>query len=141
MAPSNIELARSIYEDWENGDYSSSDWAHPEIEFVIVGGPTPGRWTGLTGMAEGFRSWLNAWQDYRVDVQEYRELDSARVLILGHLSGRGRASGLDLAQMGAKALNLLHFCEGKVTRVVLYFDHERGLADLGLRSEEGAAGR
>jgi len=51
---------RSIYADWERGDFSSADWAHPEIEFVIVGGPAPGNWNRVTELARVWRDYLSA---------------------------------------------------------------------------------
>jgi hypothetical protein len=80
MSRENVELVRSIYAAWERGDFGSTEWAHPQIEYVIADGPAPGSWTGLAGMVEGFREFLGAWKEFRVEAQEYRELDSERVL-------------------------------------------------------------
>jgi ketosteroid isomerase-like protein len=137
MASANVELVRSIYAAWERDDYSSTAWADPDIEFVLADGPDPGSWSGVAGMTEGWRAFLSNWEGYRLEVEEFRELDAERILVLIRLFGRGKTSGLELGQMGAKGANLLHVRDGKVTRLALYFNRERGLADLGL-AEEGA---
>jgi ketosteroid isomerase-like protein len=135
LEPSNLELVRSIFAAWERGDYSSADWAHPEIELVFADGPSPGTWTGLTGLAKGWRSILSAWEEYRHEADDYRELDDERVLVLHHWSGRGKTSGLDVGRMRTQAAILFHVRDGKVTRLVGYFDRNRAFADLGLPSE------
>jgi ketosteroid isomerase-like protein len=128
----NLDLVRSIYAAWERGDFSSVDWAHPEIEYVRVEGPEPGTWSGLAGMAEGARIYLDAWNDFCIVVDEYRELDDERVLVLDHGSGRGRVSGLQLGRMRTQAAHVFHLREGRVTKLVIYLDRDRALADLGL---------
>ena len=130
MASANLELVRSISAPWASGDFSSAEWAHPEIEWVIADGPSPGRWTGVAGMVEGWRDFLSAWEEWRVVADEYRELDSERVLVLFHFSARGKASGLEVGEIWTKGAGLYHVRDGKVTRLVLYWDRERALADL-----------
>jgi ketosteroid isomerase-like protein len=135
MASANLDIVRSIYAAWERGDFGSVEWAHPEIEWVIADGPEPSRWTGLAGLAAGWREYLSVWEEYRTEAHEYRELDDERVLVLVDVSARGKASGVELGQMGAKAANLFHVRDRKVTRMVSYYESERALADLGLASE------
>ena len=135
MPSANLELVRSIYAAWERGDFSSAEWAHPEIEFVRADGPSPGSWTGLAGMAEAWRDWLSAWEGACVVADGYRELDQSRVLVLARFTGRGKTSGLGLEEMWAKGASLFHVRDGKVTRFVGYLDRDRAFADLGIDPE------
>jgi ketosteroid isomerase-like protein len=133
MSQQNLELVRSIYAAWARGDFSSVEWAHPEIEFVRADTPAAGSWSGLAGMAEGWRQWSGAWQELRVVGDEYIDLDDRRVLVLVHWNGRGKTSGVELGRMRTKGASLFHVRDGKVTRLVLYLDSELALDALGLR--------
>ncbi len=129
----NLDLVRSIYAEWERGDHSSAEWADPQIEFAFADGPEPGTWRGIAGMAEAFGGWLRTWEDVHFEAEEYRELDDGRVLALVHITGgRGKTSGLDLREVRTEGATLFDIRGGKVTRLVLYYQGDRALADLGL---------
>jgi ketosteroid isomerase-like protein len=130
VSSSNLDLVRSIYAAHERGDFSSAEWADSKIDYVIADGPAPGRWTGADGMAESFRNNLIGWKDFRIEADEYRELDDERVLVLTRTSALGRSGGLVVGQMRAKGAVLYHVSGGKVTRLVYYWDRARALADV-----------
>jgi ketosteroid isomerase-like protein len=127
----NPDLVRSIYADWERGDYKSFMWADAELEVVSPDGPEPGRWKGLAAVGERWRAYLRAWGVLRAEAEEYREIDGERVLVLARNRGVGRTSGLDLAQIGESA-NVFHIRAGKVRKLVLYWNRERAFADVGI---------
>jgi ketosteroid isomerase-like protein len=132
MSQENVELVRSICKAWEHGDFRSAAWAHPEIEFERADESQLLRWSGLAGLAEGWRDFLNAWDGFRVRVDEYRQIDSERVIVFTHQSGRGKTSGLDLGQAQSKGACLFHVRGGKVTRLVVFTSHEQALIAAGL---------
>ena len=83
-------------------------------------------------MASGWREWLSAWEDLRIEVERYVELDKGRVMVLSRGIARGSASGLDTDQMRSEAAAVFHIRDGTVTRLIITWDRERALADLGL---------
>ena len=130
----NLEIVRSIYAHWRRGDFSSADWADPAIEYITVGGPEPGRWIGLDGMAAGWRGWLAGWTNFRAEPEDYLVLDADRILALVHNSAIGRTSGLELEQHSVA--NLFELRGGKVVRLVIYLERELAFADLGLTAQD-----
>jgi hypothetical protein len=86
----------------------------------------------VAGAAKGWRDFLSAWEEYRAQAEEYRELDDQHVLVLFRRSGRGKQSGIELSEVASKGAVLYQVQDGRVTRQVLYNDPERALTDLGL---------
>ena len=125
----NLDLVRSIYADWERGDFSSAVWAHPDIEFVTPDGPEPGTWTGVAAMGKAVRDIFSALENFRVEATELRELDDEHVLALVQFRASGKKSAVEVDQESAE---LFHVRNGRVTRLVAYWERERALADLGL---------
>lgn len=108
------------------------EWADPGIVLEVIDGPSPGRWTGLAGLAEGFRTILDTWTDFRIDADEFRELGDGCAVVLDRYSGRGRSSAIQLEQMKPCGVSVFHLQEGSVTRMTIYWERKAGLADLGL---------
>ena len=126
----NVDLERSIFADWERGDFSRADWAHNDIEFIRKVDLDPERAEGIAGMAQMMRRYLAGWDEFRTGkVDEYREVDHSRVLVTGRMSGRGKASG---AEVEREFVTVFELREGRVARLTVYPDRDRALADLGL---------
>jgi len=120
---------RSIYAEWEQGEFRAKpEWADPGIEFVVPDGPEPSIRTGIAA-APGVEAFVKLWETLRFDAEEYRELDDGSVLVISRMRGRGAESGVEVDQRRA---SLFHVRDGKVTRLALYWDRDRALADLGL---------
>ena len=132
MPSANLDLVRSIFAAHGRGDFGDASWAHPEVRYVYVDGPSPATYTGLAGMAEGWRDFLSSWDDVRNMADEFRDVAQDRVLVLGHATGRGKKSGIELSDLSTRWANVFHLVDGRVTRVDCYFDADRALADLGL---------
>jgi ketosteroid isomerase-like protein len=126
----NLDLVRSIYAAWGRGDFSSAEWADRNIEFGFADGPEPGRWTGPQQMAERYGEWLEGWKDFKAEPEELIVVDSTRILVFVHNSGRGRTSGFEMEQRSVA--NFFEIRGGKVTRLLLYWDRRTALGDVGL---------
>jgi hypothetical protein len=131
MDSSAVNLVHSLFLARARGDWSSVEWAHPQIELAVADGPNPGTWTGVAGMTEGYHQVTNAWEGYS-SAEEFVLLDDERVLVLDRLFARGKLSGLELEQMQPNAAGVFRVRGGKVVSIVLWYSRERALADLGL---------
>jgi ketosteroid isomerase-like protein len=91
---------------------------------------------GARAVPEWWAAPDDAWEGMTWELEsaaeEYRQLDDERVLVLLHVSGRGKTSAVEIAQTHVKGAVVFHVRDGKVARLVQYWDRDRTLADLGL---------
>ncbi len=132
MASANLDLVRSIFADWERGDFRSNDWADQDIEYVIADGPDPSSAHGLVAMARQAGEQLRPSQHTTLAARDIRELDGERVLVLITARGRGKSSGVVIHY---EQVQVFHLRDGKVSRLTVYNEPDRAFADLGLTRE------
>ena len=128
MSEENVEIVRRIFEAWGQGDYSTADWAAPDIEFVMET-PGGGSWRGLKAMRSAWGDFLRAWQDFRATGEEIIDAGD-NVVVLHEFAGQGRESGLPIRGMRGAAL--FTFEGGTVVRLVLFGNWDEALEAAGL---------
>ena len=132
MASANLDLVRSLYEAWSRGDWSGAEWADPDIELTGADGPDPISVRGRENLGAAWAEFLDAWEGWTTTAEEFKELDDGRILVFTTWGGRGKGSGMEVDEMRTKGANLFHLKDGKVTKLVLYWNRDRALAAAGL---------
>jgi hypothetical protein len=140
-ATGNLELVRSIVAPWRRGDFRASDWADPEIGFVLADGPSPGRWSGVAEMWAAFTEVLAPYANYRVIAEDIRELDDGRVLVLHRYGGVARTSGMEIAAIDTRGADVFVLRHGRVVKLTIYWQSAHALADLGFATGAGGTPR
>src|SRR5271156_906657 len=81
-----------------------------------VAGAIPDQtWSGMAGLADAARFTIQTFENWSIRADEYREIDSERVPVLVKYSGRGKASGLEVAEIREGGANLFHIRDGTLT--------------------------
>jgi hypothetical protein len=96
---------------------------------VEVGGapelPNSGSYHGYDGFITWITQWLDAWDEFRIEVLDMRAVDDEHVLVEVEQHGRGRGSGLEVTQRGLAYLVTAR--DGVVVRLFLYPDRAAAL--------------
>ena len=127
MSRENVEAVRSISADWARGDYSSVEWAHPDIELVGGDGAVT---RGIREVGRAWAAFLEAWDRFATVPEEIVDAGDERVLVWVRFQGRGRGSGAPVADFsGAQVFTLR---DGKVVRLELFTRRADALEAAGL---------
>ena|SRR5689334_6103176 len=127
MSQGNVEVAKRVIDAFNRRDVDAIvECVDQDVEWframpVTSGG---GALRGGGGIESYVREVSDAWQEYRVVAQDFRDLGDDQLLVLSRVEGRGAGSGgLVDAPMG----QIFDFRDCKIWRVRTYLDHAEAL--------------
>jgi uncharacterized protein len=101
----------------------------PDVELVSLKAVLEGSsYNGREGMRRLLEDMSEDWEQFQLSADEFVPVGDDRVLVMGHLQARGKASGVEVNYAAAWLCNLR---AGKVVRVRFYDDREEALAAAG----------
>jgi ketosteroid isomerase-like protein len=123
----SAELARAGFEAFNRGDIAGVlRLLDPEVEVHSVAEVgEAGTYHGHQGYLDWTRIWLDAWSEFRVELEEIEQVDDENVLVHTRQRGRGKGSGLEVEQSG---IYLFTVRDGLAVRLHLYADRDQALA-------------
>jgi uncharacterized protein len=132
MSQENVEVVRRTASALAAGDWQSvfQTW-DPQIEWHFERGAViSGLHRGRDRVRAALSSFMTEWEDFAVEVEDLIAAADGRVVMLVHLTGRGRGSGVPL---DFREANIFTIRGGRIVSVREYFDRERALEAVGLR--------
>ena len=130
MSGENVELVRTVLEDWARGDFrAGSDLFAPDFEWKQRSDAVePGSHRGAS-VGTALRQLFEVWENYRIEADEFIDAGD-RIVVVGRARGTARASGLELDQ----SLFLLWTArKGKLASLEVFRDRGEALEAVGLR--------
>jgi ketosteroid isomerase-like protein len=129
----DMELLRHIYGQWSEGRYWDTSYYDPEIEFVISDGfPDTGTFRGIDEMGAGFRNWMASWRDMRFQLEKLQPVRE-RILAIYHLTGVGKASGIEAELHGGHIWTIR---DGLAVRLEVYPDRPATFEAAGIEDPD-----
>jgi ketosteroid isomerase-like protein len=131
VSQANVEMARRANDAFNRRDVDAfMECVTSDIEFTAAmsGTVAGGSLRGREGIEALFADIRDTWEEHRMVIEEIRDLGE-RVLGLGRLEGRGKASGVSVDVPFAIISDLR---DGKMWRSRTYLDHGEALRAAGL---------
>jgi len=131
MSQENVEIVREGYERFvATGDFDddvvTDDFVWDMSNFH--GWPEQQTYEGIEGARAFMRTWLDAWDDWEVEVEAFHDAGD-KVVALVRQSGTSKAAGAHVEMSFAQVFTIR---DGKQSRMDMYSDREEALAAAGL---------
>src|SRR4051794_38375920 len=127
MSPQNVEVVERWYAAYNDRNLEGAlALMHPRVSLTSAGmsGVEGSEHVGHVGMRRYFADLWETWEDPRVEVEQLLDHGES-VVMLGHTTGRGRLSGIDLDFPVASVIEVE---DGLICRYRTYRTWEEALA-------------
>jgi len=123
----DAELVRDLYEAWFSGDRDRAlARVHPEIEWVEPpDAPDSDTHRGPEGVEFSTERWLSGFEEWRMEIEEIRDVRPGKVLVSARQHGRGRGSS---AEVVARIFHLWTVRDGRALRMQMFLNEPDALA-------------
>ena len=132
MSAENVDIIRRGYEEFIATGEPTEDIMAPEFVWdMSTFGAWPERQTyeGIEGMREFLATWVGAWDDFHIDLEELTDLGD-HVLARLRKRGRGKGSGVEVER---ELFQLFTFRDDRIARLRMYEDEKEALEAAGPR--------
>jgi ketosteroid isomerase-like protein len=131
MSAENVEIVRLGYDEFLATGELVERITAPEFVWdmsTFHGWPERQTYEGPEGTREFLTDWVDAWEDWRLEVRELIDAGDDVVAVL-HQSGRSKTTGLEVDMDFAQVWTIK---AGKQTRMRMYADPDEALRAVGL---------
>jgi ketosteroid isomerase-like protein len=123
----NLELAQSLLDAFQRGDLEAArPYIHRDSEVTSDPvGINTGVYRGYAGYLTWLNQWLEAWDDFTVEVEDMVALGERHVIVDVHQRGRGRLSGVPVDQQLGQMWEIV---DGRIMAFILYPSHDEAVS-------------
>jgi ketosteroid isomerase-like protein len=130
MRERNVEIVRAAIAAFNRGDIEALlELAAPDVEVVSPEElPNGGRFVGPNAWLAWMTTWMEAWDEFKVEVIAIEAVDDRNVVVDIRQIGRGKGSGIEID------MPMIYLCEvgpdGRFVRYQLHLTRDAALAEV-----------
>jgi ketosteroid isomerase-like protein len=131
MSAEDLEIMRRGYESFIATGELVEEFVDPEFVWdmsTFRGWPERQAYEGVEGAREFLAAWVEAWDDWTLEIEELHEAGD-RIVAIAHQRGRAKATGLPVDMRFGQVWTIR---DGKQVRMEMYATPEEAVAAAGL---------
>ncbi len=132
MSQENVELVRERFKRFVATGAVEDDWYAADFVWdmsTFAGWPEKKHYEGVAGLREFLAAWLEAWDDWRYELEELRDAGDDRVVAISRQYGRSKSTGVEVTMHFGQVWTLRN---GIYIRMQMYATPAEALEAAGL---------